>query len=94
MNRLLGTKHALFQVEYLETQFKGDALEWYTRNVKRHDRSIFFWSLESIFKGLQNHFLNTLMHRQVSNKFEAIKQGKHIVQELIHSLTKYTKCMV
>ena len=42
MNGLLSTKHATFQVEYLGTRFKGDALEWYTRNVKRHDRPIKF----------------------------------------------------
>ena len=33
MNGLLGTKHAAFQVEYLGTRLKGDALEWYTRTV-------------------------------------------------------------
>ena len=94
MNGLLSTKHAAFHVEYLGTRLKGDALEWYTRNVKRHDRPIKTWSLESIFKGLQKGFLNTLTHRQVSNKFNTIKQGKHTVQELIHDLRKYAGCMV
>ena len=28
MNGLLGTKHAAFQVEYLGTRLKGNALEW------------------------------------------------------------------
>ena len=88
MNGLLSTKHTAFQVEYC------DALEWYTGNVKRHDRPIKTWSLESVFEGLQKHFLNTLMHRQVSNKFNTIEQGNHTVQELIHDLTKYTGCMV
>ena len=37
MNGLLSTKHAAFQVEYLGTRLKGDALEWYKRNVERHD---------------------------------------------------------
>ena len=94
MNGLLGTKHAPFQVEYLGTRLKGDTLEWYTRNVERHDRSIKTWSLESIFEGLQKHFLNTLMHRQVPNKFDTIEQGKCTVQELIHELKKYAGCMV
>ena len=89
MNGLLSTKHAAFQVEYLGMRLKGNALEWYTRNVERHDRSIKIWSLESVFEGLQKCFLNTLMHRQVSNKFDTIKQGKCTVQELIHDLTKY-----
>ena len=94
MNGLLDTKHATFQVEYLGTRLKGNALEWYTRNVERHDRPIKIWSLESVFEGLQRHFLNTLMHRQALNKFDTIKQGKHTVQELIHDLTKYAGHMV
>ena len=53
MNGLLSTKYAAFQVEYLGTRLKGDALEWYTRNVERHDRPIKNWSLESVFEGLQ-----------------------------------------
>ena len=53
MNVLLGTKNATFQVEYLGTRLKGDALEWYTRNVERPDRPIKDWSLESIFEQLQ-----------------------------------------
>ena len=91
---ILGTKHAAFQVEYLGTKLKGDALEWYTRNVKRHDRPIKNWSLESVFKGLQKWFLNTLTHRQVSSKFNTIEQGRKILQELIHELTKYAGQMV
>ena len=94
MNGLLSTKHATFQLEYLGTRLKDDALEYYTRNVKRHDRPIKTWSLESIFEGLQKHFLNTLTHRQVSNKFDTIKQENHTVQELIHELTKYAGHMV
>ena len=62
MNSLLGTKHAAFQVECLGTRLKSNTLEWYTRNVKRHDRPIETWSLESIFEGLQKCFLITLMH--------------------------------
>ena len=37
LNGLLGEDNADFQVEYLGTRLKGDALEWYTRNVERHD---------------------------------------------------------
>ena len=86
MNGLLGTKHATFQVEYLGTRLKGNALGWYMRNVKIHDRPIKDWSLELVFEGLQKRFLNTLMHRQVSNKFDTIEQGRKTVQELIHEL--------
>ena len=37
LNSLLGEDNANFQVEYLGMRLKGDALEWYTRNVERHD---------------------------------------------------------
>ena len=74
LNGLLGEDNANFQVEYLGTRLKGDALEWYTRNVERHDRPILNWSLEAIIEGLQKHFLNTITHRQASNKFETIEQ--------------------
>ena len=37
LNSLLGEDNTDFQVEYLGMRLKGDALEWYTRNVKRHD---------------------------------------------------------
>ena len=82
MNGLLGKDNADFQVEYLGTRLKGDVLEWYTRNIERHDQPIKNWPLEAVIKGLQKCFLNALTHRQVSNKFNTIKQGKHIVLEL------------
>ena len=37
LNGLLGEDNADLQVENLGTRFKGNALEWYTRNVERHD---------------------------------------------------------
>ena len=94
MNGLLGTKHATFHAQYLGTRLKGDALEWYMRNVERHDRPIKNWSLESVFKGLQKRFLNTLTLGQVSNKFNTINQGRRTAQELIHELTMYARQMV
>ena len=94
LNGLLGEDNADFQVEYLGTRLKGDALEWYTRNVERHDQPIRDWSLEAVIEGLQQHFLNTLTHRQASNKFDTIEQGKWTVQELYQDLTKYAVHMV
>ena len=94
LNGLLGEDNADFQVESLGTSFKGNALEWYTRNVKRHDRPIKNWSLEAVIKGLQKCFLNTLIHRQASNKFKTIEQGKRTVQELYQDLTKYAVRMI
>ena len=94
MTGLLGEDYTTFQVEYLGMRLKGNALEWYTRNVKRHDQPIKNWSLEAVIEGLRKCFLNTLTHRQVSNKFDTIKQGKSTVQELFQDLTKYAAHMV
>ena len=64
------------------------------RNIECPDRPIRDWSLESVIKGLQKRFLNSLMHRQALNKFDTIEQGQKTVQELIQELTKYTARMV
>ena len=37
LNGLLGEDNTDFQVEYVGTRLKGDALEWYSRNVERYD---------------------------------------------------------
>ena len=50
--------------------------------------------MESVIKGLQKRFLNSLTHRQASNKFDTIEQGQKTVQELIQELTKYAAQMV
>ena len=59
------------------------------RNIERPDRPIRDWSLESVIEELQKRFLNLLMHRQASNKFNMIEQGQRTVQELIKELTEY-----
>ena len=64
------------------------------RNIECPDRLIRDWSLESVIEGLQKRFLNSLTHRQASNKFDTIEQGQMTVQELIQELTKYTARMV
>ena len=71
------------------TQLKGNASEWFTRNIEHPDRPIRDWSLESVIEGLQKRFLNLLTYRQGSNKFNTIKQRQKTVQELIQELTKY-----
>ena len=38
--------------------------------------------------------MNSLTHRQASNKFDTIEQGQKTVQELIQELTKYAARMV
>ena len=94
LHGLLGVKYTETQVQFLGTRLKGNASEWFTRNIERPDRPIRDWSLESVIEGLQKRFLNSLTHRQVSNKFDTIEQGQKTVQELIQELTKYTTQMV
>ena len=94
LHGLLCVKYTETQVQFLGTRLKGNASEWFTRNVEHPDRPIRDWSLESVIKGLQKRFLNLLTHRQLSNKFNTIKQGQKTVQELIQELTKYAARMV
>ena len=94
LHGLLGVKYTKTQVQSLGMQLKGNASEWFTRNVECPCRPIRDWSLESVIKGLQKRFLNLLTHRQVSNKFDTIEQGQKTVQELIQELTKYAARMV
>lgn len=94
LHELLGADYEETQVQYLGTRLKGNASEWFNRNVERPDRPIKDWLLESVIDGLQKRFLNSLMHRQASNKFNTIEQGQKTVQELIQELTKYAACMV
>ena len=75
LHGLLGVKYTKTQVQFLGTQLKGKASEWFTMNIEHPDRLIRDWSLELVIEGLQKRFLNLLMHRQVSNKFDTIKQG-------------------
>ena len=89
LHGLLGAKYTKTQVQFLGTRLKGNASEWFTRNVECPNRPIRDWSLESVIEGLQKQFLNLLTHRQVLNKFDTIKQGQKTVQELFQELTKY-----
>ena len=94
LHGLLGANYTETQVQFLGMQLKGNAGEWFTRNVERPGRPIKDWSLGSVIEGLQKRFLNLLMHRQASNKFNMIEQGQKTVQELIQELTKYATQMV
>ena len=91
LHGLLGVKYTKTQVQFLGTQLKGNSSERFTRNIERPNRPIRDWSLELVIEGLQKQFLNSLMHRQVSNKFNTSKQGQKTVQELIQELTKYAE---
>ena len=53
LHGLLGAKYTETQVQFLGMQLKGNASEWFTRNIERPDRPIRDWSLESVIKGLQ-----------------------------------------
>ena len=94
LHSLLGVNYTKTQVQFLGTWLKGNANEWFTRNVKRPGQPIKDWSLEAVIEGLQKRFLNPLRHRQASNKFDTIEKGQKTVQELIQELTKYMAWMV
>ena len=94
LHGLLGVKYTNTQVQFLGTWLKGNASEWFTRNIEHPNGPIRDWSLESVIEGLQKWFLNLLMHRQASNNFNTIEQGQKTVQELIQELTKYAAQMV
>ena len=81
-------------MQFLGTQLKGNTSKGFTRNIEHPGGPIKYWSLESVIKGLQKIFLNSLTHRQVSNKFDTINQGQKRVQELIQELTKCAAQMV
>ena len=53
LHGLLGVKYTKTQVQFLGTQLKGNASEWFMRNVECPDRPIRDWSLESVIEGLQ-----------------------------------------
>ena len=53
LHGLLGVKYTKTQVQFVGTQLKGNASEWFTRNVEHSDRPIRDWSLESVIEGLQ-----------------------------------------
>ena len=53
LHGLLGVKYTETQVQFLDTQLKGNASEWFTRNIKRPNRPIRDWSLEWVIEGLQ-----------------------------------------
>ena len=89
LHGLLAVKYTETQVQFLGMQLKGNASEWFTRNVECPNRPIRDWSLESVIEGSQKRLLNLLTHRQVSNKFDTIEQGQKTVQELIQEVTKY-----
>ena len=76
LHGLLGVKYTETQVQFLGMWLKGNASEWFTRNVECPNRPIRYWSLESVIEGLQKRFLNSLTHRQALNKFDTIEQGQ------------------
>ena len=94
LHGLLSAKFTKTQVQFLGTWVKGNASEWFTRNIEHPGRPIKDWSLEAVIDGLQKRFLNSLMHRQASNKFDTIKQGQKMVQKLIQDLTMYEVCCI
>ena len=96
MNLMLGSgrTNTLVQLRYLGTCLKGNALEWYSREVEHYTRSTRGWTLESALIGLQDQFLDPLTWRHVSMQFDTAQQGSGTVQDLLNQLTKFVAQMV
>src|SRR6266481_1147151 len=96
MNLLLGSEvgSTLAQLRYLGTCLRGNALEWYSRNMEHFARVKCDWTLESALVGLQEHFLHTLTHRHASTNYETTRQGSGTVQDLLNRLNKFAARMV
>ena len=96
LDLLLGSDCAstLTQVRYLGNCLKGDAQEWYVRNVEHHNRVVRKWTLESALIEMQKHFLHSLTHRYASTTYETTHQGSGTVQDLLNRLNKLTAHMV
>ena len=73
---------------------KGDAQEWYVRNIEHHDRVVCEWTLESALIEMQKHFLHSLTHRYALTTYETTRQGSGTVQDLLNRLNKLTTCIV
>ena len=72
----------------------GGTLEWYCHKVEHYARSTHEWTLESALVRLQNHFLDSLAHNNVSIQFTTAQQGSGTVQDLLNNLTKFAAQMV
>ena len=96
LNLLLGSDRVstLTQVRYLGNCLKGNAQEWYVRNIEHHNRVVREWTLESALIEMQKHFLHSLTHRYVLTTYETTRQGSGTVQDLLNRLNKLTVCMV
>ena len=53
LHGLLGVKYTETQVQFLGMRLKGNASEWFTRNIEHPNRPIRDWSLEAVIDGLQ-----------------------------------------
>ena len=51
LHGLLGVTYTETQVQFLVMQLKGNASEWFMRNVEHPNRPIRDWSLESLIEG-------------------------------------------
>ena len=59
LHSLLSVNYTKIQVQFLGMWLKGNASEWFIRNIECPGRPIKDWSLESVIEGLQKRFLNS-----------------------------------
>ena len=53
MNQYLGSTNTEFQINYLGMHLKGEAREWFLRNVEHFKRDVQDWTLETVVTELQ-----------------------------------------
>ena len=53
MNQYLGSTNTEFQINYLGMCLKGEAREWFLRNVEHFKRDVQDWTLETVVTELQ-----------------------------------------
>ncbi|KIJ31480.1 hypothetical protein M422DRAFT_266858 [Sphaerobolus stellatus SS14] len=85
--------------EALETfvkgmRLEGKALKWLDKTVEPRKYQGTPMDLEQVVTGLYGQYISSLARREVSNKFDFIKQGTLSVQEFTTELELYASQMV
>ncbi|KIJ40447.1 hypothetical protein M422DRAFT_256693 [Sphaerobolus stellatus SS14] len=89
MHSMLGPDAYKYQVSFLGMRLEGKALEWFNKTVEPRKYQGTPMDLEQIVTGLYGQYIPSLARREVSNKFDFIKQGTLSMQEFATELELY-----
>ncbi|KIJ30847.1 hypothetical protein M422DRAFT_267559 [Sphaerobolus stellatus SS14] len=89
MHSMLGPDAYKYQVPFLGTRLEGKALKWFDKTVEPRKYQGTPMDLEQVVTGLYGQYIPSLARREVSNKFDFIKQGTLSVQEFATELELY-----